>query len=48
MSTIRDHVDEEVEQQGKKSYADKVRSNIDTKNLPAIMGRFRDAMSWRN
>jgi len=30
------------------SHADRVRSQMDTTDLGAIMGRFYDAVSWRN
>jgi hypothetical protein len=44
MLQTTDAVDEKAE----KSHADRIRSNYETEDLGAIMGRFYEAVSWRN
>jgi len=39
--------DNESGQSSNQNYADSVRSQMDTKNLEAIMQRFFNAVSWR-
>lgn len=34
--------------EGQKSHVEKIRSNYNTTDLGAIMGRFYEAVSWRN
>jgi hypothetical protein len=41
-----DNVSDEVVDKAEMSHADRVRQNVDTKDLSAIMSRFYRAVSW--